>query len=58
MKKVFAILTVAAFVFAACGQKKVETETTEPVQEVTEQTAPAEEAPVEAGTNVAEMPVE
>ena len=37
MKKLFAIVAVAAFVFAACGQKKAETEpvvTETPVEEV------------------------
>ena len=40
MKKLFAIVAVAAFVFAACGQKKAETEpvvTETPVEEVTVQ---------------------
>lgn len=39
MKKLFTILVVAAFVFAACGQKKAETEvldTTAVVEEVIE----------------------
>jgi uncharacterized protein YcfL len=39
MKKLFAILAVAAFVFAACGQK-AETETTDSTAAVVEEVAP------------------
>ncbi len=52
MKKFFAILTVAAFVFVACNQQK--TESTEPVQ--AEATQEMEADVLE--TEVADMPVD
>lgn len=54
MKKLFAILAVAAFVFAACGQKKVETPAEEP-EAVVEEQAPAADENTE---ETVEMPVE
>lgn len=50
MKKLFAILAVAAFVFAACGQKKAETEVVAPETTVEEVVV---EEPVD--TTVAEV---
>lgn len=60
MKKLFAILAVATFVFAACGQKKAET--TEPVVEATEievvEEIPVDEVAAEISEEVVETPAE
>ncbi len=57
MKKLFAILAVAAFVFAACGQKKAETEA--PVTETTVEEVVVEEPVVDTTVvEVTETPVQ
>jgi len=56
MKKLFTILAVAAFVFAACGQKNVEAPVVDEVviEEVVAEEAVADETTVEA-TETAEV---
>ncbi len=55
MKKLFAILAVAAFVFAACGQK-AETETTDSTAVVEEVAPVAEVDTTIVDSTVAEVP--
>jgi uncharacterized protein YcfL len=56
MKKLFAILAVAAFVFAACGQK-AETETTDSTAVVVEEVAPVADVDTTiVDSTVAEVP--